>query len=213
MVKIIDVSAYQIIDSGGRLQSLDWSAIADEGYAAAICKSGDGIGSPDHSLAAHVAGARAAGLAIGTYHYLRIRHGRAQDARAQAREACAAWLAQGCELRLALDVESAGNEAASTSEWSEAVVDFVAEVETQTGHSPTIYTSRGEWRLTALTSLGRCPLWLACYGDVATAPAPWHSYDAWQWTGEGKIAKRGPYDLSRASDEGYARLLAQPLLG
>lgn len=205
MVKIIDVSAYQ--------KSLDWGAIAREGYAAAICKSGDGIGSPDSSLIPHVIGARAAGLAIGTYHYLRIRHLRAQDARAQAREACAAWLAQGCELRPVVDVESGGNEAATTAEWGEAVVDFVAEVETQTGHSPTIYTSRGEWRLTALTSLGRCPLWLACYGDVATAPAPWHAYDAWQWTGEGTIAKHGPYDLSRASDEGYARLLASPLLG
>ena len=140
MVKIIDVSAYQIIESGGRLQSLDWAAIAAEGYAAAACKSGDGIGSPDRTLSAHVDGARAAGLAIGTYHYLRIRHLRAQDARAQAREACAAWLAQGCELRLALDVESAGNEAATTAEWSEAVVDFVAEAEAQTGHTPTIYT-------------------------------------------------------------------------
>jgi len=205
MVKIIDVSGYQ--------HAPDWAAIAREGYVAAICKSGDGIGDPDRTLSAHVDGARAAGLAIGTYHYLRIRHGRAQDARAQAREACAAWLAQGCELRPVVDVESGGNEAASTPEWSEAVVDFVTEVEAQTGHSPVIYTSRGEWRLTALTALGRCPLWLACYGDVATAPAPWHAYDAWQWTGEGKIAGHGPYDLSRASDEGYARLLAQPLLG
>ena len=85
MVKIIDVSGYQ--------HAPDWAAIAREGYAAAICKSGDGIGSPDRSLSAHVDGARAAGLAIGTYHYLRIRHQRAQDALAQAREACAAWLA------------------------------------------------------------------------------------------------------------------------
>ena len=202
MVKIIDVSGYQA--------SPDWAAIAREGYAAAICKSGDGIGSPDRTLSSHVDGARAAGLAIGTYHYLRIRHQRAQDARAQAREACAAWLAQGCELRPVVDVESMGNEAASTPEWSEAVVDFVTEVEAQTGHTPVIYTSRGEWRLTALTALGRCPLWLACYGGVATAPAPWHAYDAWQYTGTGTIAGVGPYDLSRASDEGYARLLARP---
>ena len=202
MVKIIDVSGYQ--------RAPDWSAIAADGYVAAICKSGDGIGSPDRSLSAHVDGARAAGLAIGTYHYLRIRHGRAQDAKAQAREACAAWLASRCELRLVVDVESGGNEAASTPVWSEAVVVFVAECEAQTGHTPTIYTSRGEWRLTALTALGRCPLWLACYGDVAVAPAPWHSYDAWQYTGTGTIAGVGPYDLSRATDEGYARLLAQP---
>ena len=39
--------------------------------------------------------------------------------------------------------------------------------------------------LGGLTSLARCPLWIASYGSSYTTPAPWTRAAAWQWTGTG----------------------------
>jgi len=196
------------VDVSGWNAPLDWSRVAAAGISVAWVKATDGLGSPDARWALHTSQAAAAGLIVGSYHYLRIRHGRPQDARQQVREYLGRWRAH-WQLRPVLDVESGGNEAATSAEWSSAVCDAVAEVEQLVGVSPVIYTSRGEWEgrgLGALTSLDRCPLWLACYGATATVPKPWGEYALWQYTGDGVIpGVPGVFDLSRG--ESAERLL------
>jgi len=188
------------VDVSGWNAPLDWSRVAAAGISVAWVKATDGVGSPDPRYEQHARGAADAGLIVGSYHYLRIRHGRPQDARAQVREYLSRWHAY-WHLRPVLDVESGGNEAATSDEWSRAVCDAVAEVEQLVGVSPVIYTSRGEWEgrgLGSLTSLNRCPLWLACYGATATVPRPWGEYALWQYTGDGVIlGVPGVFDLSR----------------
>lgn len=193
------------VDVSGWNAPLDWSRVVAAGISIAWVKATDGLGSPDARWSQHSSQAAAAGLTVGSYHYLRIRHGRPQDARQQVREYIARWR-QYWQLRPVLDVESGGNEAATSAEWSRAVLDAVDECEQQVGVSPVIYTSRGEWegrQLGALTSLDRCPLWLACYGSTATVPRPWVAYALWQWTGDGEIdGLSGRFDLSRGEDVG-----------
>lgn len=190
----------QVIDVSGWNEPLDWSKVVDAGITIAWCKATDGVGSPDPRWQLHSEHAAAAGLQVGSYHYLRIRHGRAQDARAQIREYLTRWRAY-WQLRPVIDVESGGNEAATSAEWAQAVLDAVDECQRQTSVSPIIYTSRGEWEgrgLWSLTSLDRCPLWLACYGSTAVVPRPWAAYALWQWTGDGTVpGLSGHFDLSR----------------
>ena len=200
MIQSVDVSGWNV--------AVDWDRVAVAGYSVAWVKATDGIGSPDARYEQHARGAADAGLVVGSYHYLRIRHGRPQDARAQVREYLSRWHAY-WHLRPVLDVESGGNEAATSAEWSRAVLDAVDEVEREVGVSPVIYTSRGEWEgrgLGSLTSLDRCPLWLACYASRAVVPKPWREFALWQWTGDGSIpGVPGVFDLSRG--ESAERLL------
>ena len=195
MIQIVDVSSHNA--------PVNWAAVKAAGFAVAIAKASEGVNSPDSKMAKHCAGARAAGFWIGTYHYLRVRHCRPQDARQQMREYVAIWREQACALRPIIDVETAGNDLCAPDEWAQAVTDAVGELEAQTDVSPIIYTSPGEWlgaHLGGLSALRRCPLWLASYGSAAHAPAPWATFAAWQYTGSGTIAGAGPYDLSRAAD-------------
>lgn len=195
MIQMLDVSAHNA--------PVNWAAVKLAGFTVAIVKASEGVSFRDSQVAAHCAGARAAGLWIGTYHYLRVRHGKPQDARQQMREYSDIWREQACALRPIIDVESGGNGQCTPDEWAQAVVDAVGELEAQTDASPIIYTSPGEWlgaHLGGLTALRRCPLWLASYGNAAHAPAPWSTFAAWQYTGSGTIAGAGPFDLSRAAD-------------
>ena len=192
-----------IVDVSGHNASPDWAAIAAAGFTVAIVKSSEGVNSPDSKMAMHCAGARAAGLLIGTYHYLRVRHNAPQDARTQAQQALDLWRSQKCDLIPIVDVEGQGNAGCTPSEWAQAVLGWVDECRLQTGRQPCIYTSPGEWSgagLTGLSAVADCPLWIAQYASSAHPPPPWTSYVMWQYTGSGTIAGAGPYDLSRSDD-------------
>jgi lysozyme len=197
MIQIVDVSANNA--------QPDWKSILGAGYSVAIVKASEGVDYEDPKCKLYCAQARDAGFKIGTYHYLRIRHNREQDARTQARQYATIWMRESCDLRPIIDVESGGNQASTTAEWSDAVLSFVDAVESMVGFSPIIYTSPGEWSgagLGGLKSLARCPLWLAAYTSASTVkpPEPWTQYAMWQYDGNGRIAGAGPYDLSRADD-------------
>ena len=205
-VHLVDVSGHQS-------RPLDWYAIKRAGVSVAIAKASEGVGSPDSWRARHLAGARAAGLRVGVYHYLRVRANRPQDAAAQASEFCAIWASERCDLRPVVDVETMSNGGASLAEWRAAVLGFVSEVERITGSSPAIYTSAGEWLglgLGGLVEVARCPLWLAAYTSaIPSAPAPWREWSAWQYTGTGQIeGVPVDLDLSVATVDGLSALLA-----
>ena len=197
----------QILDVSGNQLEVNWPAVVTAGIAAAIVKGTEGVDYEDPCCRMHCDGARSNRLKLGVYHYVRIRHDHAQDVREQVRQYLCVWMRESCDLRPILDVERGKNELASPSEWADAVNQSVDEVEKEIGTSPVLYTSRGEWEgngLGALTSMARCPLWLAAYVVVPVCPKPWPSYAAWQYTGSGKlvgaIPNDGPLDLSRADD-------------
>jgi lysozyme len=193
VINIVDVSSHN--------PQPDWNAIRAAGFSVAIVKASEGVNYRDSKTELYCPQARAAGMLVGTYHYLRVRHNAQQDARAQASQYLEIWRQQKCDLRPIVDVESIGNEGRSAAEWSEAVLGWVDQVRAETGMLPCIYTSPGEWQSAGLTSLSQvadCPLWLAQYASSAHPPPPWTQYAMWQYSGSGQIAGAGPYDLSRA---------------
>ena len=219
--------------SGNNPDPIDFARARAVGVQALLHKATQGVSAGDKAAAPaaqlcvrRCAAARSAGLLVGAYHYLMVRHGRAQDARQQAADYLAVWRAVSPDLVPMLDVETAYNTRdrhgallppelrATVAECTQAVVDFVDQVRHDTGLSPGIYTSGGEWDemgLSPLTSLADCPLWLAVYSSSPTyrVPAPWTSAAARQWAGDGRVdGITGPVDVSELLDRDALRVAA-----
>ena len=201
-----------LIDISSNNGAVTFPVVASAGVKAVMHKATEGVGSFDSQCLTRCAQAKASGLKVGVYHYLRVRHGRPQDAAQQAADYLKVWKEVSPDLLPCVDVESAYNTDPATTpagpatqaECQQAVLEFVAAIRQATGYSPIIYTSHGEWismGLAALSTLASCPLWIASYGDSATAPPPWTTFVAWQWSGSGQLpGVSGPVDLSQCDD-------------
>lgn len=185
-----------LLDLSANNSIVDLEAVALAGVRGVVLKATEGVDYLDPRFLERVDQAKREALSLGCYHYLRVRHGAPQDARRQASQYLARWRTAGCDLRPIVDVETAYNThdqhgallppelRATVAECTQAVVDFVDQVRQDTGMSPGIYTSAGEWvemGLAPLTSLADCPLWIASYGSSYRVPAPWTKAVAWQW--------------------------------
>jgi GH25 family lysozyme M1 (1,4-beta-N-acetylmuramidase) len=176
----IDVSAFQ--------PHVDWSAVASGGHAFAFMKASEGITITDTCHAAHYAGAGAAGLLRGPYHFYRA----SSEPRAQVRRfvelagACGDW-----ELPFVLDAEwqssTAPTGALSAGAFADALVDAVDELTTQTERKPLLYTAPGFWTLLPQAQrrelAATCALWIAHYTHGAPSlPAEWARWTFWQYS-------------------------------
>lgn len=181
----IDVSAHQ--------GTVDWQAVGTQ-VRFAFIKATEGVGYIDPRAYEHASGALAAGMDVGAYHYLRVRHG-AQDAAEQARQFLMVHRKLGCTLLPALDVETQSNEGRTFGEYLDAVRQFVAVVKSELGRAPLLYTYPGFWsgsaQLMCATDLLDCPLWIAHYTHgQPTVPKPWTSALLWQYAaGAGVIGR------------------------
>lgn len=112
MVNGIDVSRWQ--------GNVNWSAVKQAGYAFAYIKATEGVGYVSPTLDGQMAGARAAGLVVGAYHYARPGNNPADDARTFAAELrrLSAW--QAGNLPPCLDMEEPAGNAAG---WVRAFID------------------------------------------------------------------------------------------
>lgn len=180
---------------------IDWVRARDEGGVAfAFVKVSEGLGGVDPRALENLAGARAAGIIEGVYHFARLSQGRPRD------QLHKLWDSLGEQLpRLSpvLDLESAPD--ATTPQ---QIVDFGAEWADECeryfgprGGIVYTYPDFARRRLVpALTSdagrrLARCPLWMAHYlwikpGTPPIAvqpyvPPPWKVWTFWQISGGG----------------------------
>lgn len=190
---------------------VDLEAVALSGVRGVMVKATQGVTEGDAHAAptaeqcvARCSEARAQRLLTGCYAYLMVRHGRAQDARQQCADYLAVWRRIVPDLRPCLDVELGDNQAATGAEFARAVLDWIDQCRHDTGLSPIVYTSRGEWlsrSLDVLASVSACPLWLAGYGESYVCPPPWRTPAAWQWTGTGSNpGVVGDVDVSEVLD-------------
>ena len=173
--------------------AINWSAVAGAGHTFAWCKATEGSSFRDSRFAANWAGARAAGMVRGAYHFLRSDSDPAGQARhfrnvvGDVRGSMAA-----------LDVESSG---ASRPTGAQARA-FVAEFRRLTGGHPiVIYTGRWYWRDTIGNPHGADlgPLWHSAYSSAPGALyGGWPRFTFWQWTSSGSCPGiAGPCDLNQ----------------
>ena len=219
----IDVSRHQ-----GRM---DWGKAAASGAKFAYCKATEGTTWLDPEWKRNAAGARAAGLLVGGYHFYR----NVYDPFEQAAHFARALNYQPGDLPPAADFEDS-----RTPARVDAMRIFLMEVERLVGVRPIIYTGAWWWddgrgdgpvQMPARVPwAAEYPLWIASYREGAPIlPDDWRDWDIHQYTSKGPARDfgassegldmnwfNGPLDALRAfagsASTGETKLLAEALL-
>jgi GH25 family lysozyme M1 (1,4-beta-N-acetylmuramidase) len=192
----IDVSHWQ--------GTINWPLVAAAGKKFAILKATQGTTYTDPTYATNHAGAKAAGLWTGAYHFAE------PDASPNDAALEAAYFVSRMNLGVndlipALDLEQAGGlSVAGLQAW---VTTFMGEVTRRIGNRPMIYTSPSFWskymgNTTALADAGYKTLWIAHWGVSAPTVAAnnWggKGWTFWQYTSSGTVSGiSGRVDLDR----------------
>ncbi|ASS66361.1 MULTISPECIES: GH25 family lysozyme [unclassified Paenibacillus] len=208
----IDVSRYQ--------GTIDWNRVASDGISFAFLKASQGVSYRDPQFLANVQGARAAGLAIGAYHFLDAES--PAEAIKEAQNLYSAITAVGGPdkfiLPPVLDHESNPGKL-SKAELTGVAKAFLLEIERLTGRKPILYTGNS-FAGNFSAELAAYPLWVARYSTAAPADVSgWSRWTFWQYSdgkdggtrpsGGRKVAGiAGPVDLNEYAGT-PAELLAQ----
>jgi len=165
---------------------IDWSAVASAPKYFVYIKATDGVTHTDERYAANYAGAGAAGILRGAYHFFRHSLPGADQARYFLRVASP----RKGDLPPVLDVEDPPA--------NQAVNDYVAEAAAWLsvvaaaigGEAPLIYCSPSFWSnvLGEPDQFAANPLWDAEYTTHdPTVPSPWSRFTFWQYTDSGAV--------------------------
>ena len=169
---IFDISQHQ--------QNVDFRAARAAGMDAVIIKATEGMNFVDPEFRNHLAGARAAGLMIGMYHFGTgsAGIGQADDFLETANP--------GPDNLLVLDYEK--NPTPGGTQMTLAIAEtFINRIREKTGRLPMFYCGhlfKEQMGARRHPVFGQCPLWLAAY---VREPAPfvqlsWADYTLWQYT-------------------------------
>jgi lysozyme len=181
----------QGIDVSKDQGDVDWAAVAAAGTAFAFVKATDGQTYVDPMFAQNWAGARAAGLLRGAYHFFR-----AEDSPQAQAEFFWQTVGGGNDLPLVVDVEETMGQSAAVVVSNLQL--FVASLQQWAGRQPMIYTAPGFWNGLSTSAFGSFPLWVAEYGVAEPQmPAGWTLWDFWQHSETGQLAGiQGNVDLN-----------------
>lgn len=196
MARGIDVSHWQ--------GAIDWPRVARDDVEWAVAKATQSV--VDRRWTANRAGARAAGIPVGGYHF--ATPGRGGDAVAQARLHLRHATPAPGDLVPVLDLEDTDLSPRATTAWALA---WCATVEAAIGARPVIYTGPG-FATSSLhpdPALAAYPLWVAHYTTAARprVPRPWTTWMWWQHTDSGRVdGIAGDVDLNRRADPAHLPL-------
>lgn len=169
--------------------AIDWAQVKAGGSSFAIIKATEGGTYTNPYFTSDTAAARAAGLAVGAYHYARpaLPFTTASD-QANYFAAVLGDVRTPATLPPILDLETTGGlSAGQLVTWAQI---FTETLRSATGRTPVIYTYRSFWnvQMAGTSAFLRSPLWLAAY--TSTPPAPvggWPAWSLWQHTSSARI--------------------------
>ncbi len=186
----VDVSGYQ--------GTINWTSVKNAGINFAFTKATEGatfVDSP--TFANNMTNARAAGVAIGAYHFARPNNpagtNDAPDEAAAFVSTISPYLLNG-NLHPVLDMEDNGGLGkAALSTWTNT---FCSEVFRLTGLAPIIYTGQSFASTYLDASVLKYPLWVAQYPNTTPNPqtatpagtSPWSTWHFWQYTSTGTVS-------------------------
>jgi GH25 family lysozyme M1 (1,4-beta-N-acetylmuramidase) len=171
-----DVSKYE--------GTVDWGRAKAAGLSFGIARVGDGLRFPDGYFAGNWSGMKAHGIIRGVYQFFRA----SQDPVQQADDLIAKVGPIGPgDLPPFMDMETLDGVSAST-----AVANMHAwfdRIQSRTGITPAIYTSRRVWNLlNNPTGFSMYDLWVANWGVSSPAlPTQWKDWTFWQYTDAGTV--------------------------
>lgn len=177
-----DTSSFaQGIDVSKDQGTIDWPAVAQAGITFAFVKATDGETYVDPNFAANWAGAAAAGLLRGAYHFFR-----AEDSPQSQVDLFWTTVGGTGELGLVVDVEKTMG--VSNATLIANLTQFLDELQKASGRQPLIYTYPSFWKALGTTAFGAYPLWVAEYEVAApTIPSGWSSWRYWQSSQSGTV--------------------------
>lgn len=173
----LDVSVYQ--------GEINFSAVRESGIQAVYIRSSYGSRGVDRRFRQNCAGARAAGLPFGLYHYLNATD--PAGARREAEHFAALLQEQEYQCRPALDFE--GHRSLSAPQATAAVLAFLERVEELTGHRPMIYADHSTASAQLEEAVAQYPLWLAQWRvkEPSLRGTHWEEWTGWQYTSRGLV--------------------------
>ena len=206
----IDVSHHQ--------GTIDWRRVAGAGKRFAFVRASAGTLTSDATYTANRSGARAAGLAVGSYHFAN------PDTATGDASNEAAWFLQNAtiasgDLIPVLDLEvSNGLDPASMTAWAQT---WLSAVSSATGVRPIIYTNPTFWATSMANTdwfarNGYTVLWVAHWTTAIQPLVPasnWagNGWAFWQHSSTGKVPGiRGAVDLDRFNGSALPAALFVP---
>jgi GH25 family lysozyme M1 (1,4-beta-N-acetylmuramidase) len=211
----IDVSSWNHPNGAG----IDWHTVRNAGHTFAFVKADEGPRSTGGAYYTNPyffgdwAGAGAAGLYRGAYHFARPKLP-LSTAVADARHfvSVTGTMRGPRDLPPVLDLEATGGlSAGNIVAWAK---NWLHEVERLTGRRPIVYMGYYFWQdaLARTTELAPWRLWLPWYTNASqpgNVPAPWGTWTFWQYTETGRVPGMvGNVDINRycCSDANLAAL-------
>jgi lysozyme len=185
------------VDVSHHRGDIDWAAARSDGISFAYIKATEGGDFVDSRFQANWNRARAAGVAVGAYHFFTF----CRDGASQARNFLAAVPRAPDSLPPALDLEFAGNcsRAPDWNDLSRELGEFLALVRAADGREPVLYTTReffDAYLRDAPDQFRSSPLWIR---DIFGSP-DWlagRAWTVWQYADRGRVRGiAGPVDLN-----------------
>lgn len=192
------------IDVSHHNGALDWRKVAAAGYRFAFVKASQGDGYVDPMFDRHVAGAYAAGLRVGAYHFLDA----LDDGSNQADNFLAAISQSRGKLSLPCVVDVEPDLANGVDRWPQVgrvkavnrLGNFLKEVDSAMRDRCIVYTSPGWWKgVFGDADFSGHALWAARYGALPNlAGTCWREWLIHQFEEHGRIqGLDGEFDLDR----------------
>lgn len=186
MIKAVDVY------NGTRRNGLDFVRVKAAGYDLAIVKATEGVNYVDPSFSANVGDARAAGMLVGAYHFMR-----ATPIEQQAQDFLAAIKGHGPYAMLAIDVENPSPKSAEISSLGkEGIMSRIMTLYNairDAGYTCPVYVyASASWFRSLIDAdslrAAGMKIWMAAYStdtpDNTDHSAEW---DMWQWCSDGHV--------------------------
>ena len=175
---------YAGIDVSGWQENIDYAKVKEAGIQMVYIKASEGTNFIDPYFEKNYAGAKANGLKVGFYHYVRART--VEQAQKEAQFFASVISGKTPDARLAMDFESFGN--LNREEINAIALTFLKTVQNITKKEMVVYSNTNDARNIFYGEVTAYPLWVAQYGvEEPTPNGNWNTWVGWQYTDEGKI--------------------------
>jgi len=191
------------VDVSGWNPAVDWEKLRNQDIRFAVMKSTEGTDYFSKYFDQQWAGAKAAGVLRGSYHFMRA----AIDGTQQADFFLSKVNVQDGDLPPFLDLEGGNNKGATNGQFISNAQKWLERVESKTGRRPIIYSTASFLQTNLSGNNGKAPAWAQNYktwlaqyfnshsaesGAQPTQPAGWGDWIFWQYSGD-KLTLDGIY--------------------
>ena len=176
---------YDGIDVSGWQGEIDFEKVKNAGISFVYIKSSEGKNTVDKYFRRNYENAKANGLKIGFYHYVRARN--VEDALLEAKHFANTIAGTVPDCKLAMDFENFGN--LSLNEINTISKVFLERVQEITNKEMIIYSNTSSARNIFSAELAnRYPLWVAqYYVSEPSNKGKWNSWEGFQYTDQGTV--------------------------